>query len=222
MTRCISEPISWLRLERYGLHELPADERSAVDEHLRACPACQACWQTIADDAERELPPLRVPAKPRRTPARWTWLGGLAAAAAAALLIVRLQGPHPEPPHTRTIKGGELSLELVRLSTGGQLLDSSHYQPHDRFKALINCPGETSVNLELIVYQDGQAFFPLDPIRLESCGNRRSLPGAFELDGAADALVCVATSARPLDRKALARGAGALPEESVCTVVAPQ
>ena len=122
----------------------------------------------------------------------------------------------------RTIKGGELSLELVRLGSDGRLLDSSRYHADDRFKVLINCPGETSVNVELIVYQDGQAFFPLDPIRLESCGNRRSLPGAFELDGTSHALVCVAVGERPLDRARLARGAGALPEQSVCTAVLPQ
>jgi Putative zinc-finger len=220
MTQCISEPISWLRLERYGLSELAAAEHSAVDEHLRACPACQACWQSIAGDAQRALPPLA--AKARRTPARWTWFGGLVAAAAGVLLMIQLQGPQPEPPRTRTIKGGELRLELVRLGADGRLLDSSRYQADDRFKALINCPGETSVNVELIVYQDGQAFFPLDPIRLESCGNRRSLPGAFELDGTSSALVCVAVGEQPLDRARLARGAGALPEHSVCTAVLPQ
>ena len=221
MSQCIGEPISWLRLERYGLHELPDNERSAVDEHLRACPACEACFRSISDDAGHELPELLLPAAKTVKP-RWPWFGGMLAAAAAVLLMLRLNGPQPEPPRSHTIKGGELSLELVRLGPDGRLLESDRYRRDDRFKALLSCPGEASTEAELIVYQDGQAFFPLDPIRLAACGNRRSLPGAFRLDGTSKADVCVVVAKQAPDRARLARGKGELPEHSVCVTVSPE
>ncbi|HKU42850.1 MAG TPA: zf-HC2 domain-containing protein [Polyangiales bacterium] len=214
MNPCIGEPISWLRLERYGLGELPADDRAHIDAHLEACPACRACWQTIAGDSQRALPPLA--AKVRKLPTRWARLGALAAAAAAIALALRLQGPHPEPPIARrSIKGGELALDLVRISGDGRLLDANGYTPADRFRVDITCPPGGASHAELVVYQDGRAFFPLDPARLE-CGNHRAMPGAFRIDGTSPALVCIALADGPLDRAGLAAGFESLPELAAC------
>lgn len=52
---CIGEPISWLRLERLALDELP--DAAAVRAHLDACPACAAAFAQIREDA-RPLPAL--------------------------------------------------------------------------------------------------------------------------------------------------------------------
>lgn len=52
---CIGEPISWLRLERLALDELP--DAAAARAHLDACPACAAAFAQIRDDA-RPLPAL--------------------------------------------------------------------------------------------------------------------------------------------------------------------
>ncbi|MCA9579489.1 MAG: zf-HC2 domain-containing protein [Myxococcales bacterium] len=54
---CVSTPVSWLRLERFVLGELPGDEARAVKEHLGACPACRACADTCAE-------PMDLPALP--------------------------------------------------------------------------------------------------------------------------------------------------------------
>ena len=56
---CISEPISWLRLER---HALAPD--AAVTEHVAACAACRACLDEIERDVVA-LPPLLVPERRR-------------------------------------------------------------------------------------------------------------------------------------------------------------
>lgn len=55
---CIGEPISWLRLERLALDELP--DAAAAHAHLGACPACAAAFAQIREDA-RPLPALPSP-----------------------------------------------------------------------------------------------------------------------------------------------------------------
>ncbi|MCA9675926.1 MAG: zf-HC2 domain-containing protein, partial [Myxococcales bacterium] len=44
---CVSEPVSWLRLERYALGELPGPLAREVAAHLAGCPACRACLDRI-------------------------------------------------------------------------------------------------------------------------------------------------------------------------------
>jgi hypothetical protein len=40
---CTGTPVSWLRLERLALGELPGDEARLVEAHLGECAACRAC-----------------------------------------------------------------------------------------------------------------------------------------------------------------------------------
>src|SRR5438105_15636699 len=98
---CISEPISWLRLETYAQR----GDDAAVREHVERCPACRGCLAEIRDDVVA-LPALPVvAAKARRT--WWTW--GVPAFAAAAAAILFVVWPRPEPPPARddiaTVKG---------------------------------------------------------------------------------------------------------------------
>src|SRR5687767_11570360 len=109
---CVTEPISFLRLERYRLHELSAGETRAVSEHLARCEACRACFASIEEDdaALPELPiaapraaqvadliELRGAAKRVRA-RRWMALSGgatgaLALAAAVLLMLLPKQDP---------------------------------------------------------------------------------------------------------------------------------
>jgi hypothetical protein len=233
--RCSGRPVSWLQLERYLLDELRPDERRAVRRHLEGCPACASCLRLLQADRARALPPLpaRAPAPaPRRR--WWPELGpgwaGLAAAGACALVLLLVLPRALErerdhgglPPPRLSTKGGEVSLTLVRERSGGVALDPSRFAEEDRFKALITCPGQGARWWELVVYQGGEAFFPVETARLD-CGNQRPLPGAFSLSGSAPALVClVPNEAAPLARAALARLAPeALPEGTVCLPVRP-
>lgn len=63
MTPCDS-PISFLRLERYHLGELPAGETEAVRAHLGGCEACTATLAGIAKDDAHPLPALPATAEP--------------------------------------------------------------------------------------------------------------------------------------------------------------
>lgn len=233
MKPCIDEPISYLRLERHALHELPAPESQRIEHHLAACEVCRACFAHV--ERPLSLPELPVAGgkgargiRPRvaalwgrRLPA----LGALGALA-ISLLILTLSWPAPEAPETAlpparlAIRGGELAIELVR-QHGGRLAEPSRFAPGDAFKALVTCPNRESVHVELVVYQHGRAYFPLPSVRLSSCGNRRTLPGAFSLDGESEAAVCVALYDAPGDREALSGGPQALPGASVCRSVAP-
>lgn len=225
MTRCTGEPISWLRLERYGLRELPEPEHDAIAAHLRECPACESCFARVAADGERIVPALtptsRAAARSERTVLPrlrgHTWAALGLASAAIAVLSLRVSGPGLEPPvTTRAIKGGELALELVRLGADGRLRDPTAYAEGDLFKLTLTCPEARGGVSDLVVYQDGHAFFPWPAAQPTTCGNRRSLAGAFSIGGTSEATVCVVLSDRAPDRSELARGPHVLPERSAC------
>ena len=225
MSACISEPISWLRLERYRLLELAPEAASEVERHLEACAACRACLGHV--DAPREIAPLPLPLPARVRPAAprrrsvvapvVIGAGILAAAAAAVLWIAPSADPRIPGPHTG-IKGGELALQLVRLHAGSTGHDPARFTPGDRFKVQLTCPPGLRGRAHVVVLQAGAAFAPLEPYPLTDCGNLRTWPGAFALDGEAPVTVCVALAADvPPDLGALAkRGTAALPETSVC------
>jgi hypothetical protein len=220
---CVGEPISWLRLERYRLQELAADQRGEVDQHLAACEACRACLAHVA--GEIALPPLPVGRARRRARLRWIASGGaLAAAAAAVLLVLRPASPGLEPPRrTLTIKGGELAIGLVRERAGSIAHEPASFAQGDRFKVVLTCPPDLRPHVDVVVFQAGEAYFPLPRAHLAQCGNAVALPGAFALDGAVEAVVCAVISEREaLSRAALgARGAAGLPTMSVCHKLAP-
>jgi hypothetical protein len=224
MSQCISEPISWLRLERYRLLELAPAERGQVDQHLERCELCRACLARI--DAGVALAPLRPrPLRPSvRARRLWTWGVFATATAAAVLLSVLPGGPGlPPPGPALRVKGGELALGLVRLRDGSIAHDPAHFARGDRFKVQLTCPPDMRGNVEVVVFQAGQTFFPLAPYRLADCGNLRILPGAFSLEGDADVTVCaVVVQAGAVDRAALrAGGVRALPALSVCVPLSP-
>jgi hypothetical protein len=222
MTACTGQPISWLRLERYALGELPDPEKHDIASHLASCPACNECFARIEHVPTPDLPLLAPPAAPTqlRRP-RWTawpvWTG-LAAAAAAVLLLVR---PAAEPPARRHVKGGDFAIELVRLDAEGHLQEASHFAAEDRFKALITCPPARRGVVGIAVYQAGRTYTPSSLQALEDCGNRRALPGAFEIDGNARALVCASFAASEIEWRARVDNANAPPAGSVCTPVEP-
>jgi hypothetical protein len=208
------EPVSWLRLERYHLRELPPDERQKLAEHLCACPTCRAQLRQIEDD-ERTLPPLDLPAPARAAP-RWRWLAfGAPILAAAVVLVLVLPPASPERPAARVAwKGGELALALVREREGVVQADPDSYRDGDRFAVLLTLPpGEHG--WDLVVLQEDEASFPLAG-GTTSGGNRVPL-GAFVLTGPGDAAVCaVAGEERPTRERLRAEGVAALGEGAVC------
>jgi len=224
---CASEPVSWLRLERFALGELADAERGVIAHHLAGCPACSECLARIqADDrvlALPSLPPIAaVPPERRARSRRFAWpvWAGLAAAAAAVLLLAR---PSLDPSPGRVqVKGGAFALELVRRDREGRTAEPSHYDAGDRFKALVTCPPSWRGVAGVAVYQDGKVYTPTPVHALDDCGNRHELPGAFQLDGNTRVLVCVAFAAdEPEWRARIARSSQTPPDGSVCAQLAP-
>lgn len=189
---------SWLVLERYVAGDLADDERAAVELLLREDPDARAVVEAIRGDV-RPLEPLQVP---RRWP-----VFAVAVAAAVGVVVIGLR---PTP----TVKGGEFAVQVVRDRDG--VLD-----PHpgsvvagDRFVVRLTCP-PGSRPFDLVVFQDGEAFFPIDRGEPVVCGNAVPLPGGFRVDSGSPLTVCVVVDALP-DRARLAAGPDAA---GACTSV---
>jgi hypothetical protein len=225
MSACISEPVSWLRLERCALGELHGDAASTVAAHVASCPACRGSLAQIEGDAVA-LP--RLPEMPERR--RWwswprlAWAGGLLATAVVlAIVLVGRRGAGPEVAerHVR-VKGGELTLSVVRERNGAVDLDATTFRTTDRLKLRITCtPAAVGVALhaDTVVFQGG-ASFPVPPAQL-SCGNDVTLPGAFRVTDAAPATLCLAIGEHPADRAALTRH-GPSGRGLACVTISPE
>ena len=188
---CVGTPVSWLRLESFAF-----DGRDpSVRDHLAECPACARCLEDIRG-SDIELPRLVLPAEPRRK-RNWLWwlAPAMAAAAAAIVLLVIVRRPAPSTPgeeHVARVKGiGEVVLGVVRERAGVIRDDVSTYAPGDRFKLVVTCPPEATVEVEVTVEDAGQIDRPLAPAQI-ACGNRVAIPGAFEITGDRPNKVCIA------------------------------
>lgn len=222
MTQLSMEPLSWLTLERYALDELPPVERTRVEQRLAQSSEDRACLEEILSD-QSELPPLPLPgasvtpiAAARARRARWPYVSGvLAVAAALALAVLR---PSDAPTARRRVhdgaKGGEVALVLVSERKGEQ---PTHFREGDRFKVLVTCPPWLHEPLHVSVFQAGQRYAPLPEVAEFSCGNRVPWPGAFAVDGTTPAHVCVSWG----EPNATARSPDQLTPNVVCTQLLP-
>jgi len=159
-------------------------------------------------------------------PLKWAAAGGVLALAAMLLVIFRPAPPEGDlslaPPRI-SYKGGELALSLVRQRSGQIMHNPSTFAAGDRFQVQLTCPpSETVAVSEVVVFQQGKAYFPLQPSGTLACGNLVHLAGAFQLTGRSPASVCVVVEEQPPDRALLSsQGAGALPANSVCVSLKP-
>ena len=228
MTACIGTPISWLRLERYQAGDLAGDEHDAIAKHLAACAACAACLRHIEDD-NRALPPLPAIAPKKEAGGVLVqlrraapWIGALAIAAVLLLWIGRApREPQIDMPPGVRIKGGEVSFSLVNADDtvfeGGAV-----YRDGDRFKVIMTCPPGMRGAFDVVVYEHGEAAFPLEPPRGIACGNGVAIPGAFRATGADKMTVCLVwDEAGAVDREALRRSAPERLPHAACKDLAP-
>jgi hypothetical protein len=208
-------PISWLRLERYQLGELPPAERDAVAGHLVGCDRCRACLEQIRSLEGADLPALPAGPSPAAAPgtapapiaagrrrradltrggrsARWRLLGLGAASAAAALVLIIARPGDLSAPHRRVIrtKGGDVTFELVRERAGSVAWDASAFSAQDRFKVVLSCPPPLRLYADVAVVQADGTAYPAQPVAI-SCANQVALPGAFRITGAGPAQVCL-------------------------------
>jgi hypothetical protein len=187
---CISEPISWLRLEQFALGRKDA----AVTEHVATCAACRQCLDEIRSDLVA-LPPLPVAPARKRAPRWWVWAVPALAAAAIAIVVLR---PRPRPPENIAgVKGvGDVVLGTVRERDGVVQDDLTTFGPSDRWKVVVTCPPDKGAWIDVAVVEDRMptADYPLAPAHV-ACGNRVVVPGAFTLTGTRPNHVCVRIAA---------------------------
>lgn len=180
----------------------------------------------VSGDAGASASPAS-PASPGSLVLAWlkTWLGGrnlgwgvAAAGAAVAVLVFVLLGrgglDDPEgagwPGPRAQIKGGDVMvLGMVRERRGAISHEPATFAPGDRFKLVVTCAPGRSVRARVVVYQDGEASFPLDPVSDLACGNRVAIRGAFRITGEGPATVCLVHDPDSLpSRRALRGGLG--------------
>lgn len=207
MSACTSEPVSWLRLERYALGELTGAAADTVRDHLAGCAVCSASLARIEGDT-RALPPLPAVPAPRRfwTWPRLAWSGGLLAAVAVLVLVLRPDRGGQvadDAPAIARVKGGtDATIALVRDRGGAITEEAATFAERDRFQVRMTCAAPSPVFVDVVVFQRGEVSFPLPPAQVR-CGNDVTLPGAFTITGG-DATVCVAIDPmRSPDRTAL-------------------
>jgi len=212
---CSSEPISFLRLERYLQGDVQPSERAQLETHLGQCDVCRECYEALRSETI-ELPPLpvRLSAARQRRGLRlriaraWPQLAAAALAAATAMLLLRLRSVELEPALSAQrvrVKGGELAIELVREHAATIAADPEQFAQGDRFQVRVSCPPGEPRHWDVVVFQAGELFFPLRPEAQLECRNGVTLPGAFALDGSAPASVCVIVGERRVDRALLSR-----------------
>jgi len=233
--RCTGTPVSWLRLEQHHAGELPAPERDDVTAHLATCEACAACFARIVEEATAPLPVLARPAASARPPARVFALRRVAAplaafAVAAGVLLALGRGPRPDPqPHDFPVdpgaartKGGDVGFVLVREDEGVVAEAGGVYREGDRWKAVVTCPAGMRASWDLVVYEHGEASFPLDPASELVCGNDVPLRGAFRTTGRERMTVCLVwDDGASVDREALRRAAPESLRAASCKVLDP-
>ena len=142
----------------------------------------------------------------------------LAAAAAALFVFVWQAPPSPsERPARIVTKGGELSLTVVR-QRGLEISENPEkYREGDRFKLVLTTPYSDYETAEVVVFQGEEVFFPYPKDLRVAPGNKRSIPGAFELSGTHSSTVCVSVGATlPSRGEIIERGIEKLPEVTVC------
>jgi hypothetical protein len=184
---------------RLGFENGPAD-------HVKACPHC-AAWLAAQDQLDPEVASLWIPAE---TPSpriatdllrRLLWLAAPVAIGAAVLLLVVL----PKQP-TETAKGGAVSVEIARLSTGilSWLSPTDRLMPNDSLRFFVH-RSDSEDRYALIGSVDGRQqlarFYPADAsgcsIALPAAAD--AIDGSIVIDDAAGPeRIVVLVSHRPL------------------------
>ena len=236
-SNCTSAPLSWLVMEQYHLGELPHNERERVRAHLKSCPGCAQCMDSIENSsiALKPLPP--IPAGFRTVAAsalhNWKWQIGVVMAATAGVLALLLVWPFSQmettttattaiPPGAIAYKGGDLAIGLTRYR-GDSAVDEQprRFIDGDAFAVKVTCPPIVTATWDITVFQGKDVAFPFDNARPLNCRNNLVLDGTFTLTGQVATTICLSVDTPVVRDKVSQSGISALPDSTVCTTVYP-
>lgn len=205
--KCISEPISWLRLEQRALGDLSPEVLRETEAHLAACAACRAAAGEIrGESGSAQRRPQRVPGAWRRV----ATAAGVFAAAAGILLYLSRSTPESGE---RSKGAGVVLRAIVELRNDGSI------PPAARTKLLVTCARQTEGPWDIAVIENGTVSYPLAAAASFACGNETPYPAALVLTGDAPIDVCV-LHGKDAERN-LARNPEAVRTSGACTSVTP-
>ena len=174
MMSCISEPISWLRLERFA-----ADGRGprGARTHRGRVPACQSCLDEILRDVVISSPARRTteatvvaPRDSRRSPSRLP-----------RLLFISVHVKRSASAFASRASAPSSSTSFATATAPSATTGT--FRTGDRFKVIVTCPPEHLARFDVAITEQGasHADRPLAPAQL-LCGNRIAIPGRVLAD----------------------------------------
>jgi hypothetical protein len=229
-----SQSTSWLLLEQYHLGELPPEQHAHVERNLRESSTDRACLDQIIENDKQDLPPLPrlpdratsrswlLPLRKRRWFAPSLGVGFSAATVVIALLVARLSVEDSSGVELPGIKGGEVSMMLIRERNGVVEEEVQTFAPTDRFKVLVTCSSANPLWWRVAVFQADGVAYPMFAVSPIACGNRVLLPGAFHVRGDSPVVICIVMAEEPGELEQIETSAAHdLPDDSRCTAVIP-
>jgi hypothetical protein len=112
-------------------------------------------------------------------------------------------------PRVVAVKGGDVSIELVRERDGSIAWEPTSFAAADRFKVLVTCAPPLQLHADVVVLQSDGPAYPGEPAVI-ACGNRVPVPPAFSITGPGAATICVGLDPwAPPSRAVLAAGESA-------------
>lgn len=193
---CHGQSVSWLKLERYHIGELRAEDQREIASHLSECPLCNQKYQQIITD-DRPLRQLEIKTVSETSSSfRFALMWGLGVTATVAALLFVVVRTNPDAPPTFpgskiSYKGGDTVVTLAREREGRVIYDPQTYRNDDRFRLFLTSPEVGLLPVEVVVFQGCDVYFPY-PDRLEiPSGNRVPIAGALRLTGNEKTRVCI-------------------------------
>jgi hypothetical protein len=209
---CLSD----LVLERFLLGEIPTAEVGPIEQHLGGCAACRDRSTELAA-APAQVPDMiwwRRTLRQRRARGPLSAvLAGVAAIAAAIVIVPRLKGP---PANDTRVKGAGFVFEVVARRPNGQVQPVSGgmaLRPGDAIRFVVTAPepGHVAV-LGLDAAGHVSIYAPAADAPLAVAAGTHELPGSIVLDETAgdERLVAVFCATAPTRDALIAAGARAL------------
>lgn len=226
-SRCVSQPISWLKLEQYHTGDLQEKHQQDIAGHLSVCTSCNGKYQQIVLD-NRPLRPLSIEADPKTRYAlmsSFAWGFGATAAIAALVFILFIPKsdiPGSFPKHRIIYKGGDVVLSLARERQGRVVQDPKTYRDGDRFRLFLTSPKLGPISVDVAVFQEDKVFFPYPNRQNIMSGNRVPLAGAFRVTGDITTTICVLLGHQLPHRDLISSSKSeALSQNTVCHTLEP-